>query len=133
MPPRQQELNATSLTDHDLVKLAQKGSDRAYRELLGRYQRPVFSLVYRMVRDREQAEDLAQETFVRVHQAIRRFDPDGPARLGTWILTIARRLCTDRARGARLRIEVHEETRPEAAAPGAVPIPATGPRSSSSS
>ena len=96
MPPRQQELNATSLTDHDLVKLAQKGSERAYRELLGRYQRPVFSLVYRMVRDREQAEDLAQETFVRVFNNIDRYDP--AYKFSSWIFKIATNLTIDSIR-----------------------------------
>jgi RNA polymerase sigma-70 factor, ECF subfamily len=87
------ELNATSLTDHDLVKLAQKGSEKAYRELLGRYQRPVFSLIYRMVRDREQAEDLAQETFVRVFNNIDRYDP--AYKFSSWIFKIATNLTID--------------------------------------
>jgi len=90
------ELNATSLTDHDLVKLAQKGSEKAYRELLGRYQRPVFSLVYRMVRDREQAEDLAQETFVRVFNNIDRYDP--AYKFSSWIFKIATNLTIDSIR-----------------------------------
>jgi len=86
-------LNATSLTDHDLVVLAQKGSEKAYRELLGRYQRPVFSLIYRMVRDREQAEDLAQETFVRVFNNIDRYDP--AYKFSSWIFKIATNLTID--------------------------------------
>jgi RNA polymerase sigma-70 factor (ECF subfamily) len=86
-------LNATSLTDHDLVVLAQKGSEKAYRELHGRYQRPVFSLIYRMVRDREQAEDLAQETFVRVFNNIDRYDP--AYKFSSWIFKIATNLTID--------------------------------------
>ena len=43
-------LDATNLPDADLVALAQEGRDEAYRELIRRYERPVFSLVYRMVR-----------------------------------------------------------------------------------
>jgi RNA polymerase sigma-70 factor (ECF subfamily) len=86
-------VNATSLTDHELVVLAQQGSERAYRELLGRYQRPVFSLIYRMVRDREQAEDLAQETFVRVFNNIDRYDP--AYKFSSWIFKIATNLTID--------------------------------------
>ena len=86
-------MNATSLTDHELVVLAQQGSERAYRELLGRYQRPVFSLIYRMVRDREQAEDLAQETFVRVFNNIDRYDP--AYKFSSWIFKIATNLTID--------------------------------------
>ncbi|HEU4557460.1 MAG TPA: sigma-70 family RNA polymerase sigma factor [Longimicrobium sp.] len=86
-------MNATTLTDHDLVVRAQTGSEKAYRELLGRYQRPVFSLIYRMVRDREQAEDLAQETFVRVFNNIDRYDP--AYKFSSWIFKIATNLTID--------------------------------------
>ncbi|HEY0154126.1 MAG TPA: sigma-70 family RNA polymerase sigma factor [Longimicrobium sp.] len=89
-------MTATALTDHELVALAQKGSEKAYRELLGRYQRPVFSLVYRMLRDREQAEDLAQETFVRVFNNIGRYDPK--YKFSSWIFKIATNLTIDHIR-----------------------------------
>ena len=87
------DLNATALSDHDLVVRSQKGSEKAYRELLGRYQRPVFSLIYRMIRDREQAEDLAQETFVRVFNNIGRYDP--AYKFSSWIFKIATNLTID--------------------------------------
>ena len=83
-------------TDPDLVLLARKGSEAAYRELLNRYQRPVFSLVYRLVRNREQAEDLAQETFVRVFQNIERFDTR--FKFSSWIFKIANNLAIDSLR-----------------------------------
>jgi RNA polymerase sigma-70 factor (ECF subfamily) len=86
-------LIATPLTDHEVVVRAQKGSEKAYRELLDRYQRPVFSLIYRMVRDREQAEDLAQETFVRVFNHIDRYDP--AYKFSSWIFKIATNLTID--------------------------------------
>jgi RNA polymerase sigma-70 factor (ECF subfamily) len=86
-------LIATPLTDHDLVVRAQKGSEKAYSELLDRYQRPVFSLIYRMVRDREQAEDLTQETFVRVFNHIDRYDP--AYKFSSWIFKIATNLTID--------------------------------------
>jgi RNA polymerase sigma-70 factor (ECF subfamily) len=89
-------LNPTEPTDHELVVRAQKGSQTAYRELLGRYQRPVFSLIYRMVRDRELAEDLAQETFVRVFNNIDRYDPR--FKFSSWIFKIATNLTIDSMR-----------------------------------
>lgn len=89
-------MNSTQLSDHDVVARAQKGSEAAYRELLGRYQRPVFSLIYRMVRDREQAEDLAQETFVRVFNHIDRYDPK--FKFSSWIFKIATNLTIDAMR-----------------------------------
>jgi RNA polymerase sigma-70 factor, ECF subfamily len=87
---------ATQLSDQDLVARARQGSEKAYRELLGRYQRPVFSLIYRMVRDRELAEDLAQETFVRVFNNIDRYDDR--YKFSSWIFKIASNLTIDSIR-----------------------------------
>ena len=87
-------------TDHDLVALAASGSEKAYRELLDRYQRPVFSLIYRMVRDRERAEDLAQETFVKVFNHIGTFNPK--YKFSSWIFKIASNLTIDAIRRKEL-------------------------------
>lgn len=87
-------------TDHDLIALAASGSEKAYRELLDRYQRPVFSLIYRMVRDREKAEDLAQETFVKVFNHIDRFNPK--YKFSSWIFKIASNLTIDAIRKKEL-------------------------------
>lgn len=86
-------MNATLVSDHELVARAQQGSEKAYRELLGRYQRPVFSIIFRMIRDREQSEDLAQETFVRVFNHIDRYDPR--FKFSSWIFKIATNLTID--------------------------------------
>ena len=86
-------MNETPVSDHELVTRAQQGSEKAYRELLGRFQRPVFSIIYRMIRDREQAEDLAQETFVRVFNNIDRYDPR--YKFSSWIFKIATNLTID--------------------------------------
>jgi RNA polymerase sigma-70 factor (ECF subfamily) len=97
-------LNALDLihsTDHDLVGYARGGSEGAYRELLGRYQRPVFSLVYRMVRDRELAEDLAQETFVKVFNHLGSYDPK--YKFSSWIFKIANNLAIDTLRRKGLK------------------------------
>ena len=83
-------------TDHELIALARTGSEKAYRELLDRYQRPVFSLVYRMVRDQELAEDLAQETFVKVFNHLDRFNPK--YKFSSWIFKIASNLAIDTLR-----------------------------------
>src|SRR5437868_2037123 len=76
------------LTDPEVVVLAQQGKEAAYRELLTRYERPVFSLIFRMVRDRETAEDLAQETFVKVLNNIDRYSPD--FKFSSWLFKIAK-------------------------------------------
>lgn len=93
-------MNTPPVSDHELVARAQTGSEKAYRELLGRYQRPVFSIIYRMIRDRELAEDLAQETFVRVFNNIDRYDPR--FKFSSWIFKIATNLTIDHIRRKEL-------------------------------
>jgi RNA polymerase sigma-70 factor, ECF subfamily len=78
---------------------AQRGDRDARAALVTRYQRPVFALLSRMLgRQRALVEDMAQDTFLRVLRALPTFDARGPARLGTWILTIATRLVLDHFR-----------------------------------
>ncbi|CAN5747175.1 RNA polymerase sigma factor RpoE [soil metagenome] len=89
-------MDYAALTDQQVVQRARDGSERAYRELIGRYQRPVFSLIYRMVRDREKAEDLAQDTFVKVLNAIDRYNPD--YKFSSWIFKIAHNTSLDHLR-----------------------------------
>jgi RNA polymerase sigma-70 factor (ECF subfamily) len=88
------------LPDTEVVELAQKGKEAAYRELLKRYERPVFSLVFRMVRDRETAEDLSQETFVRVLNNIDRYSPE--FKFSSWLFKIANNLTIDFLRRRRV-------------------------------
>jgi RNA polymerase sigma-70 factor, ECF subfamily len=89
-------VNYKTLTDQEIVARARDGSEAAYRELIGRYQRPVFSLIYRLVRDREKAEDLAQETFIKVLNAIERYDPS--YKFSSWIFKIAHNTSLDHLR-----------------------------------
>ncbi len=84
------------LTDQEVVRHAVIGREAAYRELIRRYQRPVFSLVFRMVRDRELAEDLAQETFIKVLNAIDSYRPE--YKFSSWIFKIANNAAIDHLR-----------------------------------
>jgi RNA polymerase sigma-70 factor, ECF subfamily len=85
-----------SLDDRDLVVQARMGRESAYRELLRRYERPVFSLVVRMVRDTTVAEDLAQEAFVKAFHALDKYDPS--YRFSNWIFKIANNVTIDHLR-----------------------------------
>jgi RNA polymerase sigma-70 factor (ECF subfamily) len=84
------------LSDQEVVRHAVRGREAAYRELIRRYQRPVFSLIYRMVRDRELAEDLAQETFVKVLNAVESYRPE--FKFSSWIFKIANNTAIDHLR-----------------------------------
>jgi len=77
----------SEVDDSELARLAELGREPAFRELLIRYERPIFSLIYRMVRDRELAEDLAQETFVRAFNAIASYNSS--YKFNSWIFKIA--------------------------------------------
>jgi RNA polymerase sigma-70 factor (ECF subfamily) len=89
-----------SASDQDVVALARDGRESAYRELIRRYERPVFSLIYRMVRDRETAEDLAQETFIKVLNAIGTYRPE--FKFSSWVFKIANNTAIDHLRRKEL-------------------------------
>ena len=76
------------------VRRAQQGERVALESLIDRYYPMVHALVWRMAcaRGESHVADLVQDAMVRVLQGFRRFDPAGPARLSTWILTIATRV-----------------------------------------
>jgi len=90
----------TRSDDRKLVELALAGHETAYREIVTRHQGPVFSLVFRMVRDREVAEEIAQEAFLRAFQALESFDRS--LRLGSWLFKIANNLAIDHLRRRRI-------------------------------
>jgi RNA polymerase sigma-70 factor (ECF subfamily) len=87
--------------DAETLRRCAEGDERAYREIVERYQRQVYSIALRMVRSAEDAEDLTQEAFVRMFRAIDRYDPTRP--FGAWLMTIASRLCIDHLRRRRLK------------------------------
>ncbi len=84
----------------DLIRRCLAGDERAYRDLVERYQRPVFNLAMRMVRRVEDAEDVTQETFIRMFRALDRYDLERP--FTAWLFTIATRLSIDHLRRKRL-------------------------------
>src|SRR5689334_5564429 len=98
MPP---SLDLQNLPDADVVALAQEGREVAYRELIRRYERPVFSLVFRMVRDRATAEDLSQETFIKVLNNIDKYVPE--FKFSSWLFKIANNLAIDHLRRRRIQ------------------------------
>jgi RNA polymerase sigma-70 factor (ECF subfamily) len=93
-------LDLANLPDADVVALALDGRDAAHRELIKRYERPVFSLVFRMVRDRELAEDLTQDTFVKVLSHLDRYRTD--FKFSSWLFKIANNVAIDHLRRRQL-------------------------------
>lgn len=92
--------------DPELVELCKRGDERAAAELLNRFERPLFSLIYRMVRDRELAEDLSQEAFVRAFNNLGRYDPS--YKFSSWLFKVAYNLTIDHLRKKQLStVSIH--------------------------
>jgi RNA polymerase sigma-70 factor (ECF subfamily) len=91
---RRKELK--ELGDSELVQAFIEGDQAAFGELVGRYDNRLLNFVYRTVGDRERAQDLVQETFVRVYRHIERFDQS--KKFSTWIYTIAGNLAKNELR-----------------------------------
>ena len=90
----------TNVPDADVVALAQRGREDAFRELVRRYERPVFSLIFRMVRDSAAAEDLSQDTFIKVLNHIDKYRPE--FKLSSWLFKIANNVAIDHLRKRQL-------------------------------
>lgn len=89
----------TDLSDElALIERCRKNDAEAFGKIVDAYQNRLFGFVRRMVKDGEDASDIAQETFVRAFQGIHRFD--GRSSIRTWLFRIAYNLCIDRARKA---------------------------------
>lgn len=93
-------MSSGSQDEAALVAEAIAGSELAFRTLVERYQRPVFSLVLRMVRDHGTAEDVTQEVFVKAWMALSRYDPR--RRFASWLFKIASNAAIDQLRRKKL-------------------------------
>ncbi len=82
--------------DTRLAKLARKGDQRAFAEIVELYKDKLYHLGYRMTSNRQEAEDVVQDTFLRVFHNLDRYDEN--QKFSTWIYRIATNLCIDRLR-----------------------------------
>ena len=101
-PPLQQELTGEpSVSDARLVDAVRRGDQRSYQELVVRYERRVLGVIRRFVDDPDMADDLTQETFLRVYERLDQFDPS--RRFGPWLFQISVNLSLDWLRRKRRR------------------------------
>lgn len=101
--PAQRERRARLRRDRLLIRRLQQRDPRAFRELVEAHQHRVFGLVYRMLGDRQEAEDVAQEVFLSVHRAIDGYR--GEAQLATWLYRIATNACRNRIKYLQIRAD----------------------------
>jgi RNA polymerase sigma factor (sigma-70 family) len=93
--------------DRELIARARRGDEGAFRALLGSYERAVYNICLRMVRDRLEAEDLAQEAFIKVFSMLERYDP--AYAFSSWLFKITTNLCIDAIRKRRVETVSMEE------------------------
>jgi len=93
---RTDRLELGELEDSGVVAAYLAGRPRAFDQLVERYQKRLLNFVYRTIGDRERAEDLVQEVFIRVHRHLHRFDQT--KKFSTWIYTIASNLAKNELR-----------------------------------
>lgn len=86
-------------SDPALVAAALGGDADAFTRLVERYERPVYHLALRTMRDPEEARDMTQESFLRAYRSLRSFRPN--AKFSTWIFAIAYHACCDRLKRLR--------------------------------
>jgi RNA polymerase sigma-70 factor (ECF subfamily) len=115
---------ASERTDEELLADFQQGDASAFERLLRRHRAPLYTFLLRMLGDREQAEDLAQETFLRVVKGAAAWEHR--ARFQTWLYAIARNLCVDRARREKFRRTESAETAVEEGGPSIVEATPSG-------
>jgi RNA polymerase sigma-70 factor (ECF subfamily) len=109
-------IDLETVAEARLVVQALAGSQSAFEQIVGRYQRPVISLIARTTGDRALAEDLAQETFVKAFRNLAAFDTT--RRLSSWLFRIAHNVAVDAMRRSR-RPPGSVDARPIASAGGA--------------
>jgi RNA polymerase sigma-70 factor (ECF subfamily) len=93
--------------DADLLDRLRAGDPRAFEDLVRRYQHRVFGVALRMLQSPAEAEDIAQDVFLRVHRAIGTFR--GDAKLSTWLYGITSNLCLNRLTSASRTRTRHDE------------------------
>src|SRR5882724_11743944 len=82
--------------DAALMLRVKRGDGAAFAELVDKYKQPVMNVIYRILRDATEAEDLAQNVFLQVYKSAHRYEVT--ARFSTWLFTIARNLCLNEIR-----------------------------------
>src|SRR6266576_3913417 len=94
MPGHAAVFTGMTVSERALIRRLQERDERAFEEVVRFYQHKVYNLVYRMIGNQEEAEDIAQEVFVTVFKAIDSFR--GEAKFSTWLYRIAANHCKNR-------------------------------------
>src|SRR6476619_7900226 len=99
---------AEPLTDEELVSAVLQGDRDRFGDLIERYQGRLVNYLFRLLRNADDAHDMAQEVFVKVYQVLDRYDPQ--YRFSTWLFRVAQNAAIDQIRRRRLKlVSMHQE------------------------
>jgi len=96
-----------ALSDRDLILRARRGETEAYGELVTRYQTNIFNVCYRILHERAEAEDMAQESFMRAYDRLNTFDLERD--FAPWMRRVAANVCLNHISSQKLTSELKEE------------------------
>ena len=85
--------------DDNLIREFKSGQEEAFSEILSRYKNLVLNVAYRFLRDRTEAEDVAQDVFLRIYRSARSYEPK--AKFSTWVYKITANVCLNRLRNEK--------------------------------
>ena len=98
----------TTTTDHELVSRFLNGNEEALQDLITRHQRKIFTSIYLLVKDRELADDIFQETFIKVINTLRSGNYNEEGKFLSWVLRIGHNLVIDHFRSLKRMPMVHD-------------------------
>jgi RNA polymerase sigma-70 factor, ECF subfamily len=107
--PRIDRMERMDQSDFNLVEAVGAGDHQAYEFLVRKYQKPVFSFVYRVLGDRHAAEDVLQEAFWALYRAAPRFEAQ--AQVSTWLFKIAYNLSLNEIKRRKRFLNLHDALR----------------------
>ena len=100
-------MQVVKMTDQDLINVYLQGNEKAFEELLNRHKNKVYTAIYLFVKDRDLAEDLFQEVFIKIIDTLRRGAYNHEGKFSQWATRIAYNMCVDQFRRGKRRIKVN--------------------------
>jgi RNA polymerase sigma-70 factor (ECF subfamily) len=88
------------ISDTDLIQKCLAGEQEAFAELVARYKKLIYSVVYNMIHDKQEVNDISQEVFIRIYKSLDRYNPE--YKFSTWAVKIATNLCLDLLRKKKI-------------------------------
>lgn len=95
------------ISDYELIKKCLSGDQQMFAELVSRYKKLVYSVVYNMINDKQEVNDISQEVFIRIYRSLDRYNPE--YKFSTWVVKITTNFCLDILRKKKIDYTPIEE------------------------